>query len=227
MSFSYIVDSTTAAVPTLFPHLRLGRFYIIGLICHLLPSTGYNGNPQVDFCRYFYQYYTIGSILMVLIIAVTGWDYGPMKKAEDRALLTGKLFRDGAEIRREIEQEDLPEGANPPSGTNAGSRHRAAGVHLRGLFYTGDIKTNGFFGALANGSSCVRWTAFILASIAAIIMGMISKVWNFKKALSTFIEGLHGMMEVLMILMLAWGIGSICSACGIFHWIVSTCEKLP
>lgn len=41
-------------------------------------------------------------------------------------------------------------------------------------------------------------------------MGMISKVWNFKKALSTFIEGCTGMMEVLMILMLAWGIGSIC-----------------
>ena len=56
-------------------------------------------------------------------------------------------------------------------------------------------------------------------------MGMISKVWNFKKALSTFIEGCTGMMEVLMILMLAWGIGSICSACGTSTWIVSTCES--
>ena len=52
-----------------------------------------------------------------------------------------------------------------------------------GLFYTGDIKTNGIFGALANGSSLRALdTAFILASISAIIMGMISKVWNFKKA---------------------------------------------
>ena len=56
-------------------------------------------------------------------------------------------------------------------------------------------------------------------------MGMITKVWNFKKALSTFIEGCTGMMEVLMILMLAWGIGSICSACGTSTWIVSTCES--
>ena len=95
-----------------------------------------------------------------------------------------------------------------------------------GLFYTGDIKTNGIFGALANGSSLRALdTAFILASISAIIMGMISKVWNFKKALSTFIEGCTGMMEVLMILMLAWGIGSICSACGTSTWIVNTCES--
>ena len=35
----------------------------------------------------------------------------------------------------------------------------------------------------------------------------------------------EGMMEVLMILMLAWGIGSICSACGTSTWIVSTCES--
>ena len=223
---AYIVDSTTAAVPTLFPISAWGA-YIIGLIATFYTSTGYNGNPQVDFAAGIpYQYYTIGSILMVLIIAVTGWDYGPMKKAEDRALLTGKLYRDGAEIRREIEQEDLPEGAKPSIWNMLVPVIVLLVFIFVGLFYTGDIKTNGFFGALANGSSLRALdTAFILASIAAIIMGMISKVWNFKKALSTFIEGCTGMMEVLMILMLAWGIGSICSACGTSTWIVSTCES--
>ena len=223
---AYIVDSTTAAVPTLFPISAWGA-YIIGLIATFYTSTGYNGNPQVDFASGIpYQYYTIGSILMVLIIAVTGWDYGPMKKAEDRALLTGKLFRDGAEIRREIEQEELPEGAKPSIWNMLVPVIVLLVFIFVGLFYTGDIKTNGFFGALANGSSLRALdTAFILASISAIIMGMISKVWNFKKALSTFIEGCTGMMEVLMILMLAWGIGSICSACGTSTWIVNTCES--
>lgn len=71
---AYIVDSTTAAVPTLFPISAWGA-YIIGLIATFYTSTGYNGNPQVDFAAGIpYQYYTIGSILMVLIIAVTGWD---------------------------------------------------------------------------------------------------------------------------------------------------------
>ena len=220
------MDSTTAAVPTLFPISAWGA-YIIGLIATFYTSTGYTGNPQTDFVAGIpYQYYTIGSILMVLIIAVTGWDYGPMKKAEDRALLTGKLFRDGAEIRREVEQEELPEGAKPSIWNMLVPVIVLLVFIFVGLFYTGDIKTNGIFGALANGSSLRALdTAFILASISAIIMGMITKVWNFKKALSTFIEGCTGMMEVLMILMLAWGIGSICSACGTSTWIVSTCES--
>lgn len=58
-------------------------------------------------------------------------------------------------------------------------------------------------------------------------MGMISKVWNFKKALSTFIEGCTGMMEVLMILMLAWGIGSICSCLRHFHLDRQHLRELP
>ena len=45
---AYIVDSTTAAVPTLFPISAWGA-YIIGLIATFYTSTGYNGNPQVDF----------------------------------------------------------------------------------------------------------------------------------------------------------------------------------
>ena len=139
---AYIVDSTTAAVPTLFPISAWGA-YIIGLIATFYTSTGYTGNPQTDFVAGIpYQYYTIGSILMVLIIAVTGWDYGPMKKAEDRALLTGKLFRDGAEIRREIEQEDLPEGAKPSIWNMLVPVIVLLVFIFVGLFYTGDIKSD-------------------------------------------------------------------------------------
>ena len=139
---AYIVDSTTAAVPTLFPISAWGA-YIIGLIATFYTSTGYTGNPQTDFVAGIpYQYYTIGSILMVLIIAVTGWDYGPMKKAEDRALLTGKLFRDGAEIRREVEQEELPEGAKPSIWNMLVPVIVLLVFIFVGLFYTGDIKSD-------------------------------------------------------------------------------------
>ena len=110
---AYMVDSTTAAVPTLFPVSAWGA-YIIGLIATFYTDYGYDGDPQSDFISGIpYQYYTIGCVLMVLIIAVTGWDYGPMKKAEDRARLTGQLYRPGADIKRKVEELDLPEGAKP------------------------------------------------------------------------------------------------------------------
>ena len=152
-------------------------------------------------------------------------EYSSKSEGQDFASYRLQLG-DEPRIRLRFEQEDLPEGAKPSIWNMLVPVIVLLVFIFVGLFYTGDIKTNGFFGALANGSSLRALdTAFILASIAAIIMGMISKVWNFKKALSTFIEGCTGMMEVLMILMLAWGIGSICSACGTSTWIVSTCES--
>ena len=149
---AYIVDSTTAAVPTLC-HLSAWGAYILGLIATYYAEVGYNGNPTHDFLSGVpYQYYTIGSIVMVFIIAVTGWDYGPMKKAEDRALLTGKLFEEGSEIK-EREETKLPEGAHPTIWNMIVPLVILLVLIFVGLFYTGDVKTNGILGALANGSS--------------------------------------------------------------------------
>lgn len=222
---AYIVDSTTSAVPCLIPISAWGA-YIIGLIATYYSDAGINGDAQSDFIAGIpYQYYTIGSILMVAIIAITGWDYGPMKKAEDRAYLTGHVYREGADIKKKITIEELPEGAKPTIWNMLVPIIVLLVFIFVGLFYTGDIKANGFAGALANGSSLRALdTAFILASISAIIMGIVTKVFTFKKSFSIFIEGCSNMMEVLMILMLAWGIGSICKACGTAEWIVNACE---
>ena len=223
---AYMVDATTAAVPCLFPVSAWGA-YIIGLISTFYAEYNYSGNPQSDFVSAIpYQYYTIGCVLMVLIIALSGWDYGPMKKAEDRARLTGQLHREGADIRRKVELEKMPEGAKPSIWNMLLPIIVLISFIFIGLFYTGDIKTNGLLGSLANGSSLRALdTAFILASITAMIMGMATKVFNFKKALSIWLEGCTQMMEVLMILMLAWGISSICAAVGTSAWIVSVCES--
>ena len=223
---AWLCDCTSAPVCITLPFTAWG-VYVAGLVVGFGTFATAEAGQDAVIHSIPFQLYGILTIVMIFLVAL-GFlpDYGPMKKAEDRALLTGKLFRDGAEIRREIEQEDLPEGAKPSIWNMLVPVIVLLVFIFVGLFYTGDIKTNGFFGALANGSSLRALdTAFILASIAAIIMGMISKVWNFKKALSTFIEGCTGMMEVLMILMLAWGIGSICSACGTSTWIVNTCES--
>ena len=42
------------------------------------------------------NFYAILSVLMVFVVAATGWDAGPMRRAERRAADQGKLVRDGA-----------------------------------------------------------------------------------------------------------------------------------
>ena len=223
---AYIVDSTTAAVPTLC-HLSAWGAYILGLIATYYAEVGYNGNPTHDFLSGVpYQYYTIGSILMVFIIAVTGWDYGPMKKAEDRALLTGKLFEEGSEIK-EREETKLPEGAHPTIWNMIVPLVILLVLIFVGLFYTGDVKTNGILGALANGSSLRALViAFFLTACISGAMSIKSKVMSFKQAVTTFVNGCCSMMEVLIIMMLAWGIGSLCKACGTSAFIVTVSESL-
>ena len=147
------MDSTTAAVPTLFTLSAWGA-YIIGIIETSYQELSYNGNPTSDFLAGVpYQYYTIGSIVMVLIIAVTGWDYGPMKRAEDRALKTGKLVEDGAEVRSHTEKRELPAGAKPSIWNMIIPLVVLIVLIFVGMAYTGDAATNGFVGALAAGSS--------------------------------------------------------------------------
>lgn len=60
---AYIVDSTTAAVPTLFPISAWGA-YIITVITNSYKDLGYTGDPFSDFVSGIpFQYYTIGAIL--------------------------------------------------------------------------------------------------------------------------------------------------------------------
>lgn len=224
---AYIVDSTTAAVPTLFPVSAWGA-YIIGLIGAYYQETSYSGNPTSDFIAGIpYQYYTIGSIVMVLIIAVTGWDYGPMKRAEDRAFKKGMLYAEGAEIRSHAKKRELPEGAKPSIWNMIIPLVVLIVLIFVGMAYTGDAAANGFIGSLAEGSSLRSLViAFFITAIVSGALSIKSKVMNFKEAVNTFIEGCCSMMEVLIIMMLAWGIGSVCSACGTSDFIVSVSKGL-
>jgi len=224
---AYILDSTTAAVPTLFTLSAWGA-YIIGLITTTYQDLGYHGDPAADFLAGVpYQYYTIGSIVMVLLIALTGWDYGPMKKAEDRAFTTGQLVEENAEVRSHTEKRQLPAGAKPTIWNMIIPLVLLIVLIFVGMAYTGDAATNGFIGSLAEGSSLRSLVvAFFLTAIVAGALAIRSKVMTFKEAVNTFIEGCCSMMEVLIIMMLAWGIGSICKACGTSAFIVQVSENL-
>ena len=164
---------------------------------------------------------------MVLIIALTGWDYGPMKKAEDRAAKTGNLVEEGAEVRTYAEKRELPEGAKPTIWNMIIPLAALIVLIFVGMAYTGDAATNGFIGSLAEGSSLRSLVvAFFIAAILAGGLAVKSKVMSALEAVNTFIQGCCSMMEVLIIMMLAWGIGSVCSACGTSAFIVSVCEGL-
>ena len=54
-----------------------------------------------------YSFYSWACLLFVLIIVISGRDYGPMLKAETRALTTGRLLASGAQPLLDAEMQRL------------------------------------------------------------------------------------------------------------------------
>ena len=210
---AYIVDSTTAAVPTLFPISAWGA-YIIGLIATFYTSTGYNGNPQVDFAAGIpYQYYTIGSILMVLIIAVTGWDYGPMKKAEERARTTGKVVADGSTpmLSRELDNIKPKEGFK----SNLILHFLIPAV----IVVVINIGTYVIMG------SAKTLEAFVLAVVYQAIVLLIQKAFNIREMIQVATEGIKSVVSAMLILSLAYCINAISKTLGTSSYVISVTES--
>lgn len=202
---SYILDSTASPVCVLVPIIGWG-VYAMSLIAKAYEQLGIKESEWTAFIGAVpFQFYSILAVVMVAIIAFTGWDFGPMARAEQRAQRTGKVIRDGATpIRTEFEAK-VPEGARLSVWLGI-----VPLVVLLGVIFAVLI-ANGFPYKVVPGAM-IRTaiaTGFMVASIVLGAMGINAKVFSFKDAFDTFIKGIQGMTYILIILLLAWSLGSI------------------
>ncbi|HHU07287.1 MAG TPA: transporter, partial [Clostridiaceae bacterium] len=108
---AYICDSTSAPVCTLIPFSSWG-VYMAGLLVGAGIYANANDAMTAVIRMVPYNFYGIFSVLLVGLIAFgIVPDYGPMKKAEKRAMETGKVLADGAVplIGKELEEIKPPE----------------------------------------------------------------------------------------------------------------------
>jgi len=223
---AYIVDSTSAAVPAILPITAWGAF-LIGLITVEFQAAAYPVEPFVAFVRSMpFMFYIIGAILLVLIIALINKDYGPMKKAEQRAYLEGKLIGDNARPIREEITIEVPEGSRPTIW-NMVIPLILLIVLIFGMFlWTGGFPKKGFIEAIGSGSSIISLTmAFFIASIVAGYLAVRAKVFDFSGVMDAWVGGIRQMLEAILILILAWAIGSAASTVGTSAYIVSITEN--
>jgi Na+/H+ antiporter NhaC len=222
---AYIVDSTSAAVPCLLPITSWGA-YIMGLIGTEFQEANITESVFLAFTRSIpFQLYTIAAILMVLVIAATNLEYGPMRLAEMRARREGKLLRDGAEPLRDEIEVKIPVGARP-TVWNMFLPIICLVICIFGMFlWTGGFPGRGFFEAFPHASTMPSLImSFFVAGVVAFIMGVKSGVFTFKTGIRNWMEGVRGMMDAMVILVLAWGIGSVCKGVGTAPYIVGIAE---
>lgn len=95
-NFSYVLDSTAAPSAALF--ISDWVAYQIGMIQQGLDIAGITTIKPVEaYVKTIpFNLYFIFTLFFVGVLMYTGKDYGPMLKAEMRAIFTGKFNRDGA-----------------------------------------------------------------------------------------------------------------------------------
>lgn len=213
---AYICDSTASSVPLLLPITGWGAL-VMGIMKKSLPE---GTNLVSTFIKAVpFNHYTIVIIIMVLAVAVTGWDFGPMRKAELRAKKLGKVFADEAHIT-ESEKYVEKEGAHPTPWGLIVPIIVLIGSLFICMYYTGP-KGQGFMHTITNSATMLSLTiAFFSASLVGVIMGMFAKTLDFKSAYKVFVDGFQQMIEAIMILIFAWCIGGVTSDVGAASFIV-------
>ncbi|MCQ1531290.1 Na+/H+ antiporter NhaC family protein [Lutispora saccharofermentans] len=217
---AYICDSTSAPINAIIPLNSWGAM-LMGLIGTQIASGIISGDPMELLIKSLpFQLYSVVSILFVLFYIVTEKDWGPMKKAEERVIKTGKLYDDGVTplMSDDLSEDEKLENIKPNKNYMLIPLLVLVGVTFVGLLITGS-------GNISKGDG----TTSILYSIiiTLIVMFMYYKKENIMttKQFNTFVtKGIGNMLSLVMLLVLAFTIGNAISSLGTGKYLASLVE---
>ena len=185
--------------------------------CVLFPFSGWlaamagylvtGGVPEdqsvsVLFQSLFMNFYCILAILLVLVLALTQKDFGPMAKAEARAATTGELD-DPIHKKADSDTSKAVSGFTPrainlllPVGT-------LIAVMFAALIITGN-------GNLMNGSGmkALIW-AVIIALLVASVLCVAEKVFTVSQVIDEIFKGMSGMLPITFVLLFGFTMGNV------------------
>ncbi|WP_372999726.1 Na+/H+ antiporter NhaC family protein [Lutispora sp.] len=210
---SYIADSGAAPVSVLVP-ITGWAAYLSGLAIGIGTIA-----TQEDATRLFIKavplnFYAVFTVIFVgLIAAGIIKDFGPMKKAEDRAINEGKVLRDGANplIGKELTEMEAYPGIKPR-------------VFLNFVLPVIMIMTiaMGTYIAMKSAKTMEAFLfVIIFMSISMFIQGI-----PFIEIMNTITDGIKGAVPAVSILALAYSVNSLSKTMGTADYIVSISEGL-
>ncbi len=193
---SYIIDATAAPVCIIAPISSWAA-----AVSGFASDAGAENGMSLFIQAIPYNFYALLTIAMLIFLAVTGFDYGPMKRHEDNAR-SGDLFSEG--VQESVEA--LPE--NP--------RGRVCDLIVPviflviacviGMIYSGGFfDGEGFVDAFSNSDASVGllYGSFI-SVIFTVIFFLCRRVLSFKDCMDSIPDGFKAMVPAIMILTCAW-----------------------
>ena len=234
---SYLVDSTAAPVTTVAV-ISTWVGFEVGLIQDAMARLGADQAAYTFFLRSIpYSFYPLLTLAFVYMVAVTGRDFGPMLRAEERALQRGQLLRPGARPASdvdELEQQQTPD-LPPAHPLLAGAPILAVILTTAlGIWFGGRAAALDAGHAAptlrqilnsADSFAVLTWAA-LTGAVTAVTLVVATRRLSLVDALEGFVQGARAMVIAVMILMLAWAMSSVCDGLGTAPWLVEVSKQV-
>jgi Na+/H+ antiporter NhaC len=216
---AFLVDTGAATVASVFI-ISTWIGYEVGLIEQGLSMIGWSDSAYAVFVKTIpFRFYPIFALVLALVIALSGREFGPMLQAERRARFQGKVLRDGAEPATDVSEGSLAsDGEVIPRWFNGLLPVvTILVVGLFGLYKTGTeaLQAEGVsgYGLGEIVSSADSYVALLWASLSGCVVAMALSVGqralSLSKTMEAWIQGMKSMFMAMIILVLAWALGAV------------------
>ena len=201
--------------------------------CVLFPFSGWlasmagylvsGGVPEAESVSLLFKsiglnFYCIMAILMIPVLAILQKDFGPMAKAEKRALETG-LLDDPAHGPAEV-KEAAASGATPRACNLLAPIGVLIAVMFGMLLYTG--KGNIMNGA---GTQALIWSV-VSALLTIMIMTVVQKQFTVSQVIDEMFKGMGHMLPIAFVLLFGFTMGSIVKSLDTGAYLSSLFQQL-
>jgi tetracycline resistance efflux pump len=213
---AYICDSTSAPVCIMIP-LNAWGAYVLGLLSQVEVKNGIS----IFLASIPLNFYAIFAIALVVFIALTGIDYGPMKKAELRAIREGKVIADGAMplVSEEVISIQTKDGVKPKALNMIVPILTMIFMMPVGLYITGNGNlTSG------SGSTAVLWAVLTSIFVAGILYKF-QKILTIRETIELTLKGMGGLIPLAVLMTFAFAIGSVCKELKTGEYVAQIASK--
>lgn len=205
---AYICDSTSAPVSVLAP-ITGWAVFIGGLLIGLGSVTDKKAAMLVFIKSIPYNFYALLSVLMVVLIALKVIpEFGPMRKAERRAVEKGLTLRPGSVpmMSRELTDLSVSEKGRPNIWLNFFTPVMIVIIFNLGTFFmTGQARV---------------LDSFMLAAVTLGAIMFFQRVDNLLGLMKSMYAGIKGVMPAVLILAFAYAINAISREMGTAEYVI-------
>ena len=225
---AYLVDSTAAPVAT----IALVSTWIGAMVAYIASAEAgmadYNESAYLVFVNSLpYNFYAFFAIIFVLMIALSGRDFGPMLTSRMN-LLRAKTDPeyDTYGIHHNKSEDETDQNESTSHWTNAAIPILVLIVStIAGLFITGEGGSLQDIVGTADSYTALVWGGLLALSVA-IVMTLAQRLLSHEDTMKGMLKGMHVMFDGLLILVLAWALSDITNVLGTADYLVSVFDGL-